>query len=116
MVYEPLWRTIFFYTASSAITQTRQQPTAAALRLSNANKIARNRLLAKKFHRNSDTTIYGWAPHVRHFCADVDGGGAGQPRTCYVLGDAHKLPIDDETFRRCMPLGHIVHNAGYRFG
>lgn len=68
-----------------------------------ANKLVRNHLLSRKFHRNSDTTTSEGEPRdrIRHFCSDADAGGAEQPRT------ANKLIFDDETFNAVCYFGAL---------
>lgn len=101
-VYERLWRPTSFYAASGVTTRAEQHRAAAALRLSSATRLldvacGPGNFTAPLAQRLPDGSLaVGFdisAPMLTRAVLDNNS-----PRTCYVRGDAHLLPFDDETF------------------
>lgn len=101
-IYERLWRPVSFYVASGVTTGTEQRRAAEALGLSGASRLLdiacgpgnftgklAERLPAGGLAVGLDISV----PMLTRAVQDNSG-----PRTCYVRGDAVRLPFDDETF------------------
>lgn len=101
-VYERLWRPVAFYLASGITTGAEQQRAAGALRLSQAHSLLdvacgpgnftgqlANRLPEGGLAVGFDIS----EPMLTRAVLDNSG-----PGTCYLRGDARKLPFADETF------------------
>jgi ubiquinone/menaquinone biosynthesis C-methylase UbiE len=101
-VYERLWRPVAFYVASGVTTRAEQRRAAEALGLSGARRLLdvacgpgnftgqlAQRLPAGGLAVGLDIS----EPMLTRAVLDNNG-----PRTCYVRGDAGKLPFGDETF------------------
>jgi ubiquinone/menaquinone biosynthesis C-methylase UbiE len=101
-VYERLWRPVAFYIASGVTTGAEQRRAAEALGLSGTGRLLdvacgpgnftgqlAQRLPAGGLAVGLDIS----EPMLTRAVLDNNG-----PRTCYVRGDAGKLPFGDETF------------------
>jgi len=101
-VYERLWRPASFYVASGVTTGAEQRRAASALRLSSARRLL--------------DVACGPGNFTGPLASQLPDGGLAvgfdisepmltravldnsRPRTCYVRGDAHMLPFENETF------------------
>ena len=101
-VYERLWRPTSFYLASGVTAEAEQRRAASALKLPNAQRLLDVACgpgnftgpLAKQLPQGSLAVGFDISePMLSRAVLDNSG-----PRTCYVRGDAHMLPFDDETF------------------
>lgn len=101
-VYERLWRPASFYAASGVTTRAEQRRAASALRLSSAQRLLDVACgpgnftgpLAEQLPPGGLAVGFDISePMLSRAVLDNSG-----PRTCYVRGDAHMLPFDDETF------------------
>ena len=101
-VYERLWRPVSFYVASGITTRAEQRRASEALRISGSKRLLdvacgpgnftgelAKRLSAGGLAVGLDIS----EPMLTRAVLDNSGS-----RTCYVRGDAHHLPFDDETF------------------
>ncbi|OBF90662.1 SAM-dependent methyltransferase [Mycobacterium sp. 852002-51163_SCH5372311] len=101
-VYERLWRPASFYVASGVTTGAEQRRAASALRLSNARRLLDVACGPGNFTGPLAAQLPDGGLAVGFDISEpmltravLDNSG---PRTCYVRGDAHMLPFDDETF------------------
>ncbi len=101
-VYERLWRPASFYLASGVTTRAEQRRATAALRLSSAQLLLDVACGPGNFtgplaaELPDDSLAVGFdlsEPMLIRAVRDNSG-----PRTCYVRGDAHRMPFNDETF------------------
>lgn len=101
-VYERLWRPTAFYLASGLTHRAEQIRAASALRLSTAHRLLDVACgpgnftgpLAAELPRDGLAVGFDISePMLTRAVADNSG-----PRTCYVRGDARRLPFGDETF------------------
>jgi SAM-dependent methyltransferase len=101
-VYERLWRPLSFYLASGVSTASEQRRAAEALRLSDAQHLLDvacgpgnfTGQLAKSLSPSGLAIGFDISePMLTRAVSDNSG-----PQICYVRGDAHDLPFDDETF------------------
>ncbi len=101
-VYERLWRPLSFYLASGVTTRAEQRRAVQALRLSDARHLLDVACGPGNFTGQlADRLPTGGLaigldisePMLTRAVADNSG-----PQLCYVRGDAHQLPFDDETF------------------
>jgi len=101
-VYERLWRPTSFYLASGVTAGAEQRRAASALKLPTAQRLLDVACgpgnftgpLAKQLPQGSLAVGFDISePMLSRAVLDNSG-----PRTCYVRGDAHMLPFDDETF------------------
>jgi ubiquinone/menaquinone biosynthesis C-methylase UbiE len=104
-VYERLWRPASFYLASGVTTQAEQRRAAAALHLPGAQRLLDAACGPGNFtgplaaELPADALAVGLDLSEPMLTRAVqDNGGPKYPRTCYVRGDAHHMPFDDETF------------------
>jgi ubiquinone/menaquinone biosynthesis C-methylase UbiE len=101
-VYERVWRPTAFYLASGITHRAEQYRAASALQLSTAQRLLDVACgpgnftgpLAAQLPDGSLAVGFDIsAPMLTRAVLDNSG-----PQTCYVRGDAHKLPFGDETF------------------
>ena len=101
-IYERLWRPIAFYVASGVTTGAEQRRAAQALGLSGARRLLDvacgpgnfTGQLAQRLPAGGLAVGFDISePMLTRAVLDNNG-----PRTCYVRGDAGKLPFGDETF------------------
>lgn len=101
-VYEHLWRPVSFYAASGVTTRAEMRRAAASLRLSEAKTLLDvacgpgnfTGSLAQHLDRNGHAIGLDISESMLTR-AVLDNS---QPQSCYVRGDATRLPFADETF------------------
>jgi ubiquinone/menaquinone biosynthesis C-methylase UbiE len=110
-VYERLWRPTAFYIASGVTHRAEQHRAASALHLSTAQRLLDVACgpgnftgpLAEQLPDGGLAVGFDVsAPMLTRAVLDNSG-----PQTCYVRGDAHKLPFGDETFHAVCCFGAL---------
>ncbi|OMC56564.1 SAM-dependent methyltransferase [Mycobacterium sp. IS-836] len=101
-VYERLWRPTAFYVASGVTHRAEQQRASSALRLSTARRLldvacGPGNFTAPLAEQLPDSGLAVGFDISEPMLTRAVLDNSGQ-RTCYVRGDARKLPFGDETF------------------
>jgi ubiquinone/menaquinone biosynthesis C-methylase UbiE len=101
-VYERVWRPASFYVASGVTARAEQRRAATAMRLSSAERLLDVACgpgnftgpLATELSDGSLAVGFDISAEMLTRAVQDNSG----PRTCYVRGDARRLPFDDATF------------------